>query len=96
SPFCILDEVDAPLDDTNVRRFMELIRQFSGRTQFILVTHNKLTMEAADRLYGITMPEPGVSRLVGVRFGDAAEAAAAEAATADDGPPTADAEKVEG
>jgi len=82
SPFCILDEVDAPLDDTNVERFMRLIRQFEDRTQFILVTHNKLTMEAADRLYGITMPEPGVSRLVGVRFdgGDVEEAVAEEVA----------------
>ncbi len=68
SPFCILDEVDAPLDDANVHRFMRMIRAFSGSTQFILVTHNKLTMEAADRLYGVTMPEQGVSRLVGVRF----------------------------
>ena len=68
SPFCILDEVDAPLDDANVGRFMTLIRSFADSTQFILVTHNKLTMEAADRMYGVTMPTPGVSRLVGVRF----------------------------
>ena len=68
SPFCILDEVDAPLDDANVGRFMSLIRSFADSTQFILVTHNKLTMEAADRMYGVTMPTPGVSRLVGVRF----------------------------
>ncbi|MEX0601136.1 MAG: AAA family ATPase, partial [Rhodothermales bacterium] len=73
SPFCILDEVDAPLDDANVERFMRLIRQFSANTQFILVTHNKLTMEAADRLYGITMQEQGVSRLVGVKFDEAIE-----------------------
>ncbi|MEL6616901.1 MAG: AAA family ATPase [Bacteroidota bacterium] len=71
SPFCILDEVDAPLDDANIGRFMQLIRRFSDRTQFILVTHNKLTMEAADRMYGVTMPTPGVSRLVGVRFDEA-------------------------
>lgn len=71
SPFCILDEVDAPLDDANVERFMRLIRQFAADTQFILVTHNKLTMQAADRLYGITMQEQGVSRLVGVRFDEA-------------------------
>ena len=70
SPFCILDEVDAPLDDANVGRFMNLIRSFSDSTQFILVTHNKLTMEAADRMYGVTMPTPGISRLVGVRFDD--------------------------
>lgn len=68
SPFCILDEVDAPLDDANIQRYMHLIRSFTDRTQFILVTHNKLTMEAADRMYGVTMPTPGVSRLVGVRF----------------------------
>ncbi|MGB3544407.1 AAA family ATPase, partial [Rubrivirga sp.] len=68
SPFCILDEVDAPLDDANVARFMNLIRSFADSTQFILVTHNKLTMEAADRMYGVTMPTPGVSRLVGVQF----------------------------
>ncbi|MFW5972922.1 MAG: AAA family ATPase, partial [Bacteroidota bacterium] len=72
SPFCILDEVDAPLDDANVERFMQLIRSFSRDTQFILVTHNKRTMEAADRLYGITMQEQGVSKLVGVRFEEAA------------------------
>ena len=68
SPFCILDEVDAPLDDANVDRFMNLIRAFADTTQFILVTHNKRTMEGADRMYGITMQEQGVSRLVGVRF----------------------------
>jgi chromosome segregation protein len=68
SPFCILDEVDAPLDDANVDRFMELIRSFAESTQFVLVTHNKRTMEAADRMYGITMQQQGVSRLVGVEF----------------------------
>ena len=68
SPFCFLDEVDAPLDEANVERFMRLIRRFSEDTQFILVTHNKRTMALADRLYGITMQEEGVSSLVGVRF----------------------------
>jgi len=82
SPFCILDEVDAPLDDANIGRFMHLIRSFSGSTQFILVTHNKLTMEAADRMYGVTMPEPGVSRLVGVRFEEVAPEAPVEATPA--------------
>lgn len=76
SPFCILDEVDAPLDDSNIERFMKLIRTFSESTQFILVTHNKLTMEAADRMYGVTMQEQGVSRLVGVRFSDVVSEAA--------------------
>ncbi len=73
SPFCILDEVDAPLDDANVDRFMHLIRTFSDSTQFIVVTHNKRTMEAADRLYGITMQEQGVSKLVGVKFDEQEE-----------------------
>ena len=71
SPFCVLDEVDAPLDDMNVERFMQLIKEFSSDTQFIVVTHNKLTMQAADRLYGVTMQEQGVSQLVGVEFDEA-------------------------
>ncbi|MBU2584145.1 MAG: chromosome segregation protein SMC [Bacteroidetes bacterium] len=68
SPFCILDEVDAPLDDANIGRFVRLINRFSEKTQFIIVTHNKLTMEAATTLYGVTMEEEGVSKLVSVRF----------------------------
>lgn len=68
SPFCILDEVDAPLDESNVDRFTRLIQQMSRHTQFILITHNKRTMEIAQVLYGVTMEEPGVSRLVSVRF----------------------------
>ncbi len=71
SPFCFLDEVDAPLDDANIDRYMRLVRRFSLDTQFILVTHNKRTMEMADRLYGITMQERGVSRMVGVQFEEA-------------------------
>ena len=77
SPFCILDEVDAPLDDANVGRFMNIIRRFSDSTQFILVTHNKRTMEAADRMYGVTMQEQGVSNLVGVKFEEVHEVTAA-------------------
>jgi chromosome segregation protein len=73
SPFCILDEVDAPLDEANIERFMNLLRSFSDNTQFILVTHNLRTMELADRLYGVTMQEPGVSTLVSVRLQEAAE-----------------------
>ncbi len=68
SPFCILDEVDAPLDDNNIVKFVSLIRKFSDRTQFLVVTHNKKTMAAADTLYGITMQEEGVSKIVSVRL----------------------------
>ncbi|MBM3317704.1 MAG: chromosome segregation protein SMC [Candidatus Eisenbacteria bacterium] len=68
SPFCVLDEVDAPLDDANIERFIHLLRSFSERTQFIVITHNKLTMETADVLYGVTMQEPGISRVVSVRL----------------------------
>jgi chromosome segregation protein len=68
SPFCILDEVDAPLDESNVDRFTRLINQMSQHTQFILITHNKRTMEIAKLMYGVTMEEPGVSKLVSVRF----------------------------
>jgi len=75
SPFCILDEVDAPLDDANVERFMNLVRRFEDETQFILVTHNQRTMALADRMYGVTMEEQGVSKLVGVEFDQALELA---------------------
>ena len=68
SPFCVLDEVDAPLDDANIDRFINLLKGFSKDTQFIIVTHNKKTMEAADTLYGVTMEEEGVSKIVSVRF----------------------------
>ncbi|MEA2064060.1 MAG: chromosome segregation protein SMC [Gemmatimonadota bacterium] len=68
SPFCILDEVDAPLDDANIDRFLSIIRRFSEHTQFVIVTHNKRTMEVADCLYGVTMQEAGVSKVVSVRL----------------------------
>ncbi|MGB6387464.1 MAG: chromosome segregation protein SMC [Terriglobales bacterium] len=71
SPFCILDEVDAPLDESNISRFTELVREMSVQTQFILITHSKRTMSIAPVLYGVTMQEPGVSKLVSVRFGAA-------------------------
>ncbi len=69
APFCILDEVDAPLDDNNIRKFNEAIRKFSKNSQFILVTHNKSTMESVDTIYGVTMVKQGISRVVPVDFG---------------------------
>jgi chromosome segregation protein len=68
SPFCLLDEIDAPLDDANVNRFVEMLRGMLDRTQFILITHNRRTMEIANRLYGVTMEEPGVSKLISVQL----------------------------
>ena len=68
APFCLLDEVDAPLDDANVGRFVNKIAEMSEKTQFIVITHNKRTMEAAKALYGVTMQEAGVSKVVSVRF----------------------------
>jgi len=69
SPFCILDEVDAPLDEANIGRFTELVKEMSVQTQFVLITHSKKTMSIAPVLYGVTMQEPGISKLVSVRFG---------------------------
>jgi chromosome segregation protein len=68
SPFCVLDEVDAPLDESNIGRFLEMLREMGEQIQFIVVTHNRRTMEAASVLYGVTMQEPGVSQIVSVRF----------------------------
>ncbi|SMO60751.1 chromosome segregation protein SMC [Fodinibius sediminis] len=74
SPFCVLDEVDAPLDDANIERFAAMIKRFSDDTQFIIITHNKKTMSKAEMMYGVTMPETGISRLVGVKLDEVAEA----------------------
>jgi chromosome segregation protein len=68
SPFCLLDEVDAPLDESNVGRFLQLLQDFKADTQFVVITHNTRTMEAADWVYGVTMEEPGVSSIVGVEL----------------------------
>ncbi|HJS59242.1 MAG TPA: chromosome segregation protein SMC, partial [Vicinamibacteria bacterium] len=68
SPFCILDEVDAPLDDANIGRFVRMLETLKEQTQFVLITHSRRTMEIADQLYGVTMEEPGVSKLVSVRL----------------------------
>jgi len=80
SPFCILDEVDAPLDESNIGRFTQMVEQMSRDTQFILITHSKKTMSIAPVMYGVTMQEPGVSKIVSVRFNGAAGSAAASPA----------------
>ena len=80
APFCLLDEVDAPLDDPNTERFCDLVRQMSAQTQFLFITHNKITMELANQLVGVTMPEPGVSRIVEVDVEAAMELARKQAA----------------
>ncbi len=68
SPFCLLDEIDAPLDDANIGRFVEMLRGMQQHTQFIVITHSRKTMEIADRLYGVTMEEPGISKLISVQL----------------------------
>ncbi len=68
SPFCLLDEIDAPLDDANIGRFVQMLKSMQGQTQFIIITHSRKTMEIADRLYGVTMEEPGVSKLISVQL----------------------------
>jgi len=68
SPFCVLDEVDAPLDDANIHRFVRVLRELTSQTQFLVITHNRKTMEATDALYGVTMEEPGLSLLVSVNL----------------------------
>jgi chromosome segregation protein len=82
SPFCILDEVDAPLDEANVGRFNKMLEEMGGQTQFIVVTHNRRTMEMGSVLYGVTMQEPGVSKLVSVKWEETAASAEQKAASA--------------
>jgi chromosome segregation protein len=79
SPFCILDEIDAPLDDANIGRFLSMLQRFADNTQFIIITHNKMTMEAVDVLYGVTMQSPGISRVVSVRLNESLEPSEAAA-----------------
>jgi chromosome segregation protein len=78
APFCLMDEVDAPLDDANVGRFCDVVREMSQNVQFIIITHNKITMELVNQLHGVTMQEPGVSRLVSVDIAQAVELAGAK------------------
>jgi chromosome segregation protein len=82
APFCLLDEVDAPLDDPNTDRFCRMVKTMAGETQFVFISHNKITMEMASQLIGITMPEPGVSRVVAVDIAEAIELAETGAAAA--------------
>ena len=76
APFCMLDEVDAPLDDLNTMRFIELVEEMSKNVQFVYITHNKISMERSKHLMGVTMQEPGVSRMVAVDVEEAVELAA--------------------
>ncbi len=82
APFCLLDEVDAPLDDPNTDRFCRMVKSMSGETQFVFISHNKITMEMASQLVGITMSEPGVSRVVAVDIAEALDLAETGAAAA--------------
>ena len=68
SPFCLLDELDAPLDEANIGRFVDILRQFTKHSQFLIITHNKRTISSADTIYGVTMQERGVSKVISMRF----------------------------
>jgi chromosome segregation protein len=88
SPFCVLDELDAPLDESNINRFIRVLQRFLAHSQFIIITHNKRTIGMADVLYGITMQEHGVSKIVSVKFHKANEAVADYQATSLETPTT--------
>ena len=68
SPFCLLDELDAPLDDANIGRFVDILHQFTKQSQFLIITHNKRTIASADTIYGVTMQERGISKILSLRF----------------------------
>src|SRR5207247_5000046 len=80
SPFCVLDELDAPLDESNINRFIRILQRFLAQSQFIIITHNKRTIGMADVLYGITMQEQGISKIVSVKFHKANESVTDHAA----------------
>jgi chromosome segregation protein len=82
SPFCVLDELDAPLDESNINRFVRVLQRFLVHSQFVIITHNKRTIGMADVLYGVTMQEHGVSKIVSVKFHKADEPAGGRAAPA--------------
>ena len=75
APFCLLDEVDAPLDESNTHRFCKMVQDMAAESQFLFISHNKITMEMANQLIGITMPDPGISRVVAVDIAEALELA---------------------
>jgi len=83
SPFCVLDEMDAPLDESNISRFVKILDRFVAQSQFVVITHNKRTISRADMLYGVTMEEHGVSKLVSVKFSGKADAEHPERSIAD-------------
>src|SRR2546429_2208322 len=81
SPFCVLDELDAPLDESNINRFIRILQRFLAHSQFVIITHNKRTIGMADVLYGVTMEEQGISKIVSVRFRKAEESLSEHPAT---------------
>jgi chromosome segregation protein len=95
SPFCVLDEMDAPLDESNVDRFTRVLQEFLKTSQFIIITHNKKTIAMADVMYGVTMQDPGISRLVSVKFSEYKDADPQEAVAAAMAAPVAEAEPQE-
>src|SRR6266508_6727745 len=89
SPFCVLDELDAPLDESNINRFIRILQRFLAHSQFVIITHNKRTIGMADVLYGVTMEEQGISKIVSVKFHKSEEAVADRPASPLVPPPSA-------